>query len=93
MTETKCAHVLISGIVQGVGYRFSTVHQAQKLGVSGWVRNLTDGRVEAIFEGNPEILDRMIAWCHQGPSSAQVTDVTVTYQQPQGLTGFTTRYK
>jgi acylphosphatase len=93
MTETKCAHVLISGIVQGVGYRFSTVHHAQQLGVSGWVRNLTDGRVEAIFEGHPETLDRMIAWCHQGPSSAQVTDVTVTYQPPQGLTGFTTRYK
>ncbi len=92
MAKTKSAHVLISGRVQGVGYRFSTVEQAQKLGLCGWVSNLSDGRVEAIFEGNSETLDSMIAWCHQGPSSAQVTDVTVTYQQPQGIMGFNTRY-
>ncbi len=68
-------HVYISGRVQGVNYRYSTVHQAQKLGLKGWVRNLYDGRVEALFEGEEELVDQMLSWCYQGPPMAYVTDV------------------
>lgn len=85
------AHVWISGRVQGVGYRFSTVEQANKLGVSGWVRNLPDGRVEAVFEGSREAVEEIIRWCHKGPRSAVVKDVAVVYEEPDGLQGFETR--
>lgn len=70
-------HVLISGQVQGVWYRTSTKEQADDLGLTGWVRNTTDGDVEAVFEGEERSVDEMIAWCHQGPQFAQVTDVKV----------------
>lgn len=82
------AHVLISGRVQGVGYRYATVDTASQLGLSGWVRNLPDGRVEAIFEGAREIVEEMIRWCHAGPPAAVVQDVAVEYEQPEGLRGF-----
>ena len=75
-------HVYISGRVQGVGYRYSTIHQAQSLGITGWVRNTHDERVEAIFEGDEEAVEKMIEWCKRGPSMAFVTDVQfhkVTY--------------
>lgn len=92
MPEKVCAHVFISGQVQGVGYRFTTVNRANQRGVTGWVRNLTDGRVEAIFEGDKEAVEEMVQWCHKGPSSAVVSDVEVTYEEPQGIKGFKTRY-
>ncbi len=82
-------HVLISGQVQGVAYRFSTAEQAEKLGISGWVRNLRDRRVEAVFEGTAEQVEAIIRWCHQGPPAAVVTDVAVAYETPEGLQGFT----
>ena len=68
-------HVYISGRVQGVNYRYSTVIQAKKFGLKGWVRNMYDGRVEALFEGEEEIVDRMLSWCHQGPPMSYVTKV------------------
>lgn len=68
-------HVYISGRVQGVNYRYSTVQQAQKLGLTGWVKNLYDGRVEALFEGEEEIVEKMLSWCHEGPPMAYVTKV------------------
>lgn len=68
-------HVYISGKVQGVGYRYSTAAQAQNLGLTGWVKNLYDGRVEALFEGNKETIDQMLSWCKQGPSMSYVTKI------------------
>jgi acylphosphatase len=91
MNEQVRAHVFISGRVQGVGYRFSTIEQADNLGVTGWVRNLPDGRVEAVFEGNQAAVEEMIRWCHRGPSAAVVKDVAVEYEEPEGLRGFETR--
>jgi acylphosphatase len=82
------AHVLISGRVQGVGYRYATVDTASQLGLTGWVRNLPDGQVEAVFEGAREIVEEIIRWCHVGPPAAVVQDVTVEYEHPEGLRGF-----
>lgn len=82
------AHVFVSGIVQGVGYRFATLDLANRLGVSGWVRNLPDERVEAIFEGSKAVVEEIIHWCHQGPPGAVVKDVVVDYEEPEGIPGF-----
>lgn len=85
------AHVFISGKVQGVGYRYYTTRQAQYLRLNGWVRNLPDGRVEAVFEGKRPIVEKMIQWCHKGSPNAVVSDVTVKLQAVQGLNGFEMR--
>jgi len=85
------AHVFITGRVQGVGYRFSTRDEANRLGINGWVRNLSDGRVEALFEGSKAAIEEMIKWCHKGPRAAVVKDVAVEYEEPEGLLGFETR--
>lgn len=90
---TQRAHVFISGRVQGVGYRFSTRSQAKHLGIAGWVRNLPDRRVEAVFEGPAAAVEAMIRWCHRGPLDAAVTDVAVDQEQPQGLQGFDILYR
>lgn len=82
------AHVYISGRVQGVGYRASTTDAAKLLNISGWVRNLQDGRVEAIFEGTTEHVEEMIRWCHKGPPAAVVDEVQVEYVEPSGARGF-----
>ncbi len=82
------AHVLIYGKVQGVGYRFSTSQTAVSLGINGWVKNLPDGRVEAVFEGREEAVEKMINWCYTGPRSAVVQDVLVRYEQVEGIDGF-----
>jgi len=76
--------VLISGHVQGVWYRGWTVQQAQALNLSGWVRNLSDGRVEALFHGPADAVERMIEFCRQGPPAARVRDVQwdVTPESP-----------
>jgi acylphosphatase len=83
------AHVLIAGRVQGVAYRVSTWEVARRLGLNGWVKNLPDGRVEAVFEGADTIVQDMIRWCHQGPSSAVVEEVLVDYETPENLQDFT----
>ena len=85
------AHVFISGKVQGVGYRYYTSRQAQYLKLNGWVKNLPDGRVEAVFEGKRPMVERMIQWCHRGSPNAVVADVTVKLQEFQGLSGFEMR--
>jgi len=82
------AHVYISGKVQGVGYRLSTQSEAVKLGIKGWVRNVFDGSVEAVFEGEEKAVDQMIQWCDQGPPSAVVRDVQVEYETPEGFSEF-----
>ena len=70
-------HVYISGRVQGVGYRYSTAHKANSLGITGWVRNTHDGKVEAIFEGDENAVEEMIVWCKKGPSMSMVTDIEI----------------
>lgn len=69
-------HVWITGRVQGVGYRYATQQKARQLGLAGWVRNLADGRVEAVFEGNPDDLEAIAQWCAQGPPAAIVRHLT-----------------
>ena len=87
------AHVLISGRVQGVFFRYETKCLAVKLGVAGWVRNLPDGRVEAVFEGEKEDVERMIEFCHRGPPGAIVREVEVSWEEPTGrLQGFRILY-
>ena len=73
------AHVLISGRVQGVSFRWYTQRMAQHLGLTGWVRNLRDGRVEAVLEGPEPRVRQAVAWCYQGEGMAHVTEVDLTY--------------
>jgi acylphosphatase len=82
--EKRRARVLISGRVQGVNFRASTRDQARKIGVAGWVKNLEDGRVEAVFEGNHGSVQRMVSWCYSGPVGAEVEHVKVEWEEPQG---------
>lgn len=82
--STTRAHVFVSGTVQGVGYRYSTMNYAKRLGVNGWVQNLDDDRVEAVFEGSTEAVEQMIAWCRMGPRGAVVKAVTIEYEKPEG---------
>jgi acylphosphatase len=92
--DKKRVRVLISGRVQGVFFRAYTRDTAIQEGLSGWVRNLADGRVEAVFEGNADQVDRMIAWCHQGSPGSRVGQVEVHPQPYQGeLTSFEIRYR
>lgn len=85
------AHVFVSGTVQGVYYRANTREQARERGIDGWVRNLDDGRVEAVFEGEEADVESMIEWCHEGSPRAEVTDVEVEYESHKGLDGFEIR--
>jgi acylphosphatase len=85
----KRIHLYISGIVQGVGYRFFAVDEAESLGLAGWVRNLPDGRVELVAEGPEEALGRLLAACRRGPRGGRVTDVQVVWEEALGsLRGF-----
>lgn len=88
---TTRAHVFVSGKVQGVFYRANTRDEARKRGVDGWVKNLADGRVEAVFEGAEADVEGMVEWCHEGSPAARVSDVEVEYQEPEGLEGFEIR--
>ena len=85
------AHVFVSGTVQGVYYRANTRDAARERGVDGWVRNLDDGRVEAVFEGPREDVESMVEWCHTGSPSAVVENVDAEYEEPEGERGFTIR--
>ena len=80
--------VLISGRVQGVFFRDSCRRLAEQHGVAGWVRNLPDGRVEAVFEGLPEDVCRLLDWAHTGPRLAVVEAVAVQSEPPEGLAAF-----
>jgi acylphosphatase len=84
-------HVWVSGRVQGVWYRGTCADQARAYGVSGWARNLPDGRVEVVAEGEPVAVDKFVEWCRQGPAHAHVTGIEVLSEAPEGLTGFTVR--
>lgn len=71
------AHVMISGRVQGVGFRAWTVGVARKIGLDGWVRNRADGTVEAVFSGTEEGIEAIVSLCHQGPLASRVEAVTI----------------
>ncbi|OAQ54524.1 hypothetical protein HTG_02935 [Natrinema mahii] len=92
MTDRTRAHVFVSGTVQGVYYRANTRDTARENDVDGWVRNLEDGRVEAVFEGPVDAVEEMVAWCHAGSPAAEVDDVAVEYEVPRDVDGFEIRY-
>jgi acylphosphatase len=79
---------VIHGYVQGVFFRDSTRRLAERHGVAGWARNNWDGTVEAVFEGEPEGVERLLAFVHEGPHGAEVSRVEVSEEEPEGLSGF-----
>ncbi len=86
-------HIFVSGIVQGVFFRQSTTIKAREFGLNGWVRNLTDGRVEIICEGDEHILNKMLKWCKTGPDRALVEGVDVLWEDFKNeFSGFKTLY-
>ncbi len=87
------AHLRISGRVQGVFFRDGTRDMATRLGLGGWVRNMPDGTVEAVFEGNEGRVKEAVEWCRNGPPHARVSDVRVEWERPAGeFSGFEIRY-
>jgi acylphosphatase len=85
------SRVVVRGRVQGVFFRGETRDRALRAGVCGWVRNCADGSVEAVFEGEAEAVASLVAFCRRGPRSAQVCDVEVLSEAPEGLRGFEIR--
>jgi acylphosphatase len=79
-TQPIARRVLVSGKVQGVGYRYSLAALARELNISGWCRNLPDGRVEALVQGIPHAIEQLLNWLHQGPPQAMVEHVEVENQ-------------
>jgi acylphosphatase len=93
MTVNTQAHVIISGCVQGVFFRAETQRTAQQLGVTGWVRNLRDGTVEALFEGPSQAVQQAIDWCWQGSPMSKVRDVKIQMDEYKGsYEAFSIRY-
>ena len=87
------AHVFVSGRVQGVYFRQNTKQVAMRYNVTGWVRNLPDGCVEAVFEGDETKVNEVIEWCHVGPPKASVEDVNVKFEKHAGeFTDFNVNY-
>ena len=84
-------HVIVRGFVQGVFFRDSTRRHAQRHGVVGWVSNRADGAVEAVFEGEADAVERLVAFSRKGPRGAQVESVEVAEEEPEGLSGFAVR--
>lgn len=87
----KAVRALVSGGVQGVGFRFAIKRQADGLGLSGWVRNLADGRVEALFEGDPDAVATAVEYAGRGPDSARVESLTAGDVEVAGLDDFRIR--
>ena len=87
------AHAIISGKVQGVCYRMETQRAAEHAGISGWVKNRVDGTVEAVFEGEKEQVDQIIAWCRKGPPLSAVSNVSIRWESFTGdFQGFEITY-
>ncbi len=83
------AHAYISGSVQGVSFRYFTYHEALRHGLRGWVRNLQDGRVEAVFEGEKANIEEVLEWSQNGPPAAKVENIEVDWEEPsESLTSF-----
>jgi acylphosphatase len=91
MSDRVRAHVFVAGHVQGVYYRASTRDAAREHDLDGWVRNLDDGRVEAVFEGPRATVEELVEWCRTGSPAATVEDVAVEYEPPEGIEGFRIR--
>lgn len=89
--ERTRAHVFITGTVQGVYYRSNTRDAARERGLGGWVRNLEDGRVEAVFEGSEASVEEMIEWCYTGSPAANVESVDTEYEEPDNIEDFDVR--
>ncbi|HME69759.1 MAG TPA: acylphosphatase [Myxococcota bacterium] len=83
--------LIVRGRVQGVAFRYATRERARALGVDGWVRNLPDGSVEAVLEGEPGLVDELAAFCRVGPPAARVDRVEEHTEKPEGLCGFAVR--
>lgn len=92
MTDRIRAQVFVTGKVQGVYFRATTRDEATDRPVDGWVRNLDDGRVEAVFEGPEDHVTEMVEFCHEGSDAARVDDVDVTYEEPQDESEFEVRW-
>lgn len=93
MNDIIQMQVIIEGMVQGVFYRASTRDRAQILGLKGWVKNMPDRTVHALFQGNPETIEQMIEWCWQGPPASRVDNVTTKELKPGTLfSDFEVRY-
>ena len=85
-------HIVVRGRVQGVGYRYAMTETAEALGVTGWVRNRRDGTVEAVVQGDEELVERLVAWCGRGPVGASVTAVAAEpHAVDAAITGFAAR--
>jgi acylphosphatase len=84
MTDRVRTRAIVSGLVQGVGFRYSAAREAIRLGVAGWVRNLPDGRVEALAEGDRQAVDAFVAWLRRGPRGADVERVEVSQEPYRG---------
>jgi acylphosphatase len=83
--------VVARGNVQGVFFRDATQREAKSAGVAGWVRNRSDGAVEAVFEGDEQAVERMVEFARRGPRRADVEDLEVVDEDPEGLSGFDVR--
>ena len=83
--------VVVHGRVQGVGFRYSLARTAQSRGVAGWARNRADGTLEAVFEGEPEAVESLVRFCHEGPRGAEVERVEVFQEEPEGFSRFNAR--
>jgi acylphosphatase len=91
MSERVRRRVVVQGRVQGVFFRDSTRREAARRGVAGWVSNRPDGAVEAVFEGSPPDVEALVEFSSRGPRGADVRDVSVTEEAPEGLSGFEVR--
>lgn len=92
-TDLVRAHVVVTGRVHGVGFRFTTVDRAQELGVHGWVRNQPDGSVEVLVEGDRAAVEGLVRFLHRGPPGARVDDVALRWEAHVGdLRSFTARH-
>ena len=88
MDETVRRRVVVHGVVQGVGFRFSAARAASTRGVAGWARNRADGTVELVLEGPTDAVDSMVEWSRRGPAHADVSGIEVSDEEPEGLAGF-----
>jgi acylphosphatase len=88
----KRAHVFVYGKVQRVWFRMHTKDRADELNIKGWVKNLSNGSVEAVFEGDEKNIKKMITWCHSGAPKSEVTKVHVEFSQPKNEGGFKIKY-
>ena len=91
MSDAVRRRVVVHGNVQGVFFRDSARREAGSRGVAGWVTNRPDGAVEAVFEGDPDDVAALVEFCRRGPRSADVRDLDVTSEDPEGLTDFQVR--